>query len=99
MPEGGLTLWETITGYPRPRRVLTLMSCACIPEYLTPEQVATILAVSTDTVHRQFGNAEGVIDLGAPETMHKRRKRKLRIPRHTLDRYIQQKQVKTRKSR
>jgi hypothetical protein len=75
------------------------MSCACIPEYLTLEQVATILAVSTDTVARQFGNAEGVIDLGTPETMHKRRKRKLRIPRRTLDAYIQKKQVKTPRTR
>jgi len=67
------------------------------PEYLTPEQVAAILSVSTDMVHRHFGHMEGVIDLGRPETVHKGRKRKLRIPRHTLDRYIQQKQVKMRR--
>lgn len=62
-------------------------------EYLTPEQVAAILNVSTDTVGRQFGNAEGVIDLGTPETRNKRRKRILRIPRTTLERFIVEKQV------
>jgi hypothetical protein len=63
------------------------MSCArtTCPEYLTPEQVAKILQTSTDTVARHFGHLEGVIDLGTPETMHRRRKRNLRIPRHTLD--------------
>ena len=49
-------------------------------EYLTVEQVATILNVSTDTVARQFGKMEGVIDLGTPERLHKRRRRILRIP-------------------
>jgi AraC-like DNA-binding protein len=44
-------------------------------EYLTVEQVATILQVSTSTVARQFGKMEGVIDLGTPERLHKRRRR------------------------
>ena len=46
-------------------------------QYLTVDQVATILSVSIWTVVRQFGAAEGVIDLGTPETLHKRRKRNL----------------------
>lgn len=77
------------------------MSCACptFPEYLTVEQVANVLTVSIQTVNRQFGHLQGVLDLGTPETMHKRRKRKLRIPRTTLDAYIQQKQVKPRRRR
>jgi Helix-turn-helix domain len=66
-------------------------------EYLTPEQVATILNVSEDTVTRQFENADGVIDLGTPATLHKRRKRKLRIPPTTLERFIAQRQVRTRR--
>ncbi len=65
--------------------------------YLTVEQVAGILAVSTDTVTRQFGSAEGVIDLGTPGSMHKRRKRILRIPRQTFERYIVERQVKRRR--
>jgi hypothetical protein len=65
-------------------------------EYLTVERVATILQVSTDTVARQFGNADGVIDLGTPEKLLKRRKRILRIPRHTLERFIAERQVRRR---
>lgn len=77
------------------------MKCTCnaYPEYLSPEEVATILNVSKNTVTRQFEHTEGVIDLGTPETMHKRRKRKLRIPRHVLDAYLQKRQVKMRRSR
>jgi hypothetical protein len=73
--------------------------CRNFTEYLTPEQIATILSVSVDTVARQFGGAEGEIDLGTPETKHKRRKRLLRIPRHTLEAYILKRQVKARSAR
>jgi hypothetical protein len=81
--------------------VLTLMSTTRkpYPEYLTPEQVASVLCVSVHTVARQFGNMEGVIDLGTPETMHKRRKRMLRIPRPVLYTYLEKRQVKVRRTR
>jgi hypothetical protein len=36
-------------------------------------------------------------DIGTPATMHKRRKRVLRIPRRTLERYISDRQVKVRR--
>ena len=62
-------------------------------EYLTVAQVAATLQVSTDTVIRKFGNQPGVIDLGSPETNHKRRYRMLRIPRHVLDRVLHQRSV------
>jgi hypothetical protein len=67
-------------------------------EYLTVADVATILAASDDTVLKQFGALDGVIDIGTPATMHKRRKRVLRIPRRTLERYIADRQVKVRRS-
>jgi AcrR family transcriptional regulator len=67
-----------------------------IPEYLTVEQVATILQVSTSTITRQFGSLEGVIDLDTPERLHKRRRRILRIPRQTLERFIVERQVRRR---
>jgi hypothetical protein len=67
-------------------------------EYLTPEQVASILAVSVDTVLRQFGDREGVVDLGVGERLHKRRKRMLRIPRRVLDTYLAEKQVRRRRA-
>ena len=55
------------------------------------------MAVSDDTVLKQFGAMDGVIDIGTPETMHKRRKRVLRIPQRTLQRYIAERQVKVRR--
>jgi hypothetical protein len=69
------------------------------PEYLTVSDVAKILAVSDETVTKQFESLEGVIDLGTPGTMHRRRKRLLRIPRHTFDRYLADRQVKVRAKR
>ena len=67
------------------------------PEFLTVANVATILAVSEDTVLKQFGALDGVIDIGTPGTMRRRRKRVLRIPRRTLERYISDRQVKVRR--
>jgi len=61
---------------------------AGLDHYLTVEQVATLLGVSSKTVIRQFENLDGTIDLGSPETMHKRRKRILRIPKATYQKYV-----------
>jgi hypothetical protein len=66
--------------------------------YLCVSDVASILSVSDDTVLKQFGSLEGVIDIGTPATVHKRRKRVLRIPRRTLERYISDRQVRVRRS-
>jgi len=57
-----------------------------------------MLAVSDDTVIRLFGHREGVIDLGSPETMHKRKKRMLRISRVALDLFLSEMQVKARRA-
>ena len=65
--------------------------------YLSPEEVAAILNVSVTTVTRQFAGLEGVIDLGTPTTCHKRRKRILRIPPSTFERYIAERQVAGRR--
>jgi hypothetical protein len=64
--------------------------------YLSVFEVATVLGVSTNTVLRKFAALPGVIDIGSSETMHKRRKRILRIPRSTLEQFIQQHQAKRR---
>jgi hypothetical protein len=66
-------------------------------EYLSPDQIVAVLNVCTNTVTRLFEGLEGVIDLGSPETLHKRRKRCLRIPRPVLERFITSKQVKVRR--
>jgi hypothetical protein len=70
-----------------------------IDEYWTPDQVADAIGVSVDSVYRWFQNEEGVIDLGSPERMHKRRKRCLRIPRKVLERFIAEHQVCRQRSR
>ena len=63
---------------------------------LTVADVATILAVSDDTVLKQFGSLDGVIDIGTPAGKHRRRKRVLRIPQRTLERFISDRQVRVR---
>jgi hypothetical protein len=72
---------------------------AARPEYMTVSEVATILAVSEDTILKQFGALDGVIDIGTPESLHRRRKRILRIPRRTLERYVADRQVKVKRRR
>ncbi len=45
----------------------------------SPSQVAAILNVSYDTAIRRMLGMKGVMDMGTPETLHKRGKRMLRI--------------------
>jgi hypothetical protein len=66
-------------------------------QFFTVAQVATRLAVSQDTVLRQFSGADGVIDLGTSESLHKRKKRLLRIPHGALQRFLADRQVRTRR--
>lgn len=66
-------------------------------KFLSVGEVAEILAVSEETVRRQFEGREGVIDIGTPERLHKRRKRLLRISQAALTRYIDERQVKVRR--
>jgi len=63
-------------------------------EYLTPEQAAVILNVSPMTVMRKFEQRKGVLDLGTPETRHKRRRRILRIPREVFDAYVHEVRIR-----
>lgn len=62
-------------------------------EFLTVQEVAAILKISTDSVIRKFQDRKGVLDLGAPETRFKRWYRVLRIPRETLDKFIVESRV------
>jgi hypothetical protein len=57
--------------------------------YLTIVEVGKQLKISPDSVARRFAHLPGVVDLGSPEAMHKRRKRILRIPQMTLDQYLE----------
>jgi hypothetical protein len=61
--------------------------------FFTVSEVAKMLKVSPDKVSRLFAKEPGVIDLGAPERLHKRRYRVLRIPAAALNRFLNKKQV------
>jgi len=63
-------------------------------ELFSVAEVAARLKISADTVTRLFENEPGVIDLGAPETLHKRRYRILRIPTSVLNRTLQKRTIK-----
>lgn len=54
----------------------------------TVDEVAALTAWSRRTVIRVFENEKGVIMLSRPETMHKRRYRKMTIPRAVYERVI-----------
>lgn len=69
---------------------VSIQACAdeSYDEYLTPQEVADILKISTDTVIRRFESLPGVLDLGSSESRFKRGYRVIRIPRQTLERFI-----------
>jgi hypothetical protein len=62
-------------------------------EFFTVSEVAKMLKVSPDTISRRFEKEPGVIDLGEPERMHKRRYSVLRIPAAALSRFLYKKRV------
>jgi len=55
---------------------------------LTVAEVAALTGLSRQTVTEMFEHERGVLILGRPETMHKRRYRSLRIPRAVYERVI-----------
>jgi hypothetical protein len=57
-------------------------------QFFTVSEVAELLKVSPDTVARMFASRSGVLDLGAPERLHKRGYRVLRISKSALDAFI-----------
>lgn len=67
-----------------------------VERFYSPSEIASILNVSDDTILKQFGNLEGVIDIGTPGSLHRRKKRVLRIPSRVLERFIAARQVKVR---
>jgi len=65
------------------------------PEYLSIGEVAEFLNVSRRTVTLYFENCPGVIDLIVRRQQRNgRRHRFLRIPRGTLNRFIQERRVR-----
>jgi hypothetical protein len=70
-----------------------MKAAKAVIDYLSVGEVAAILGVSSNTVIRQFEKLPGVVDLGRQETLHKRRKRCLRIPRTVLEEFVQRHQA------
>jgi hypothetical protein len=66
-------------------------------EFLCVGEVATKLGISTNSVIRKFAQLAGVVDLGTPERMNKRRKRCLRIPKAVLEQFVLEHQTNRRK--
>jgi hypothetical protein len=62
-------------------------------QYYTVAEAARLLKVSTDTAIRLFAEEPGVVDLGSPERLHKRRYRVLRIPVAVFNRVLFRKKV------
>ena len=56
-------------------------------EHYSPQQVADIYNISVDTVIRWFRKEPGVIEVGSDETLYKRRKKLMRIPKSVLQRF------------
>jgi len=63
-------------------------------ELYSVAELAARLKISADKVTRMFEDEPGVIDLGAPEKMHKRRYRILRIPASVVNRVLQKRRIK-----
>jgi hypothetical protein len=59
----------------------------CTEQHYTPQEVAEIYKVSTDTVYRWFRDEPGVIEAGSDERLHKRKKKMICIPRSVLERF------------
>lgn len=62
-------------------------------QFYTVAEAAEILKVSTDKVTRMFEDEPGVVDLGSPEQLHKRRYRVLRIPQSVFNRVLHKKRI------
>ncbi len=60
----------------------------------TVADVAELTGFSRNTVIRMFERERGVLILGRPESMHKRRYRSIRIPRAVYERVISRLTVK-----
>jgi hypothetical protein len=62
-------------------------------QFYTVVEAAEILKVSRDTITKMFEDQPGVVDLGSPERLHKRRYRVLRIPHSVFNRVLHDRRV------
>jgi hypothetical protein len=59
----------------------------CNEEHYTPQEVGKILKMDPQTVVRLFRGQPGVIEFGSSETLHKRKRKFMRIPKSVLQRF------------
>lgn len=71
-------------------QVLTPQVNASLTQLLTVSEVADSLRVPSDTVIRWFANRPGVINLGSPEDVRRRKRayKILRIPRAVFEKFL-----------
>ena len=58
-------------------------------QHYTVQEIAETWAVSEMTVYRWFENEEGVMIFGSPETLNKRKRMSMRIPKSVAERVHQ----------
>jgi hypothetical protein len=56
----------------------------CLEKHYSPEDVSSMWSLSPRTVRRLFANEPGIIELGHPDSMKKRRYLTIRIPESVL---------------
>ena len=61
----------------------------CAEEHFTPQEVGKTLKMDPQTVVRLFRGQPGVIEFGSNETMHKRKRKFLRISKSALERFLE----------
>jgi len=63
-------------------------------EVYTVDKVAELTGFSRSTITRMFESERGVLMLGQPESLHKRRYRSIRIPKAVFERVVHRLTVK-----
>jgi AraC-like DNA-binding protein len=56
----------------------------CLEKHYSPEDVSSMWGISPRTVRRLFANEPGIIELGQPDSIKKRRYLTIRIPESVL---------------
>jgi len=72
----------------------TSQATPSLERHYSVAEVAKMWALSEKTVRRMFGDEEGVLNWGAPETRRKRGYRTLRIPESVLHRVHRKRELR-----
>jgi len=68
------------------RLSVSLPAHAAFEQHFSVQQVSQMWGLGVDIVRRIFAQEEGVVRIGHPETLHKRRYTTLRIPESVMRR-------------